>query len=71
MAIALCAVGIYRVGVTTTFAIVAIYALVDNALSHGQLEWHYLRLQLSTMLIFVGLVGVGPPLYGQLVATTG
>lgn len=62
LAVALCGVGILRWNLAATICMVSVYALADNFLSYGQqLNWPYLRLQLGTMLLFVGIVGVGRP----------
>lgn len=62
LAVALCGVGNLRWNLAATISIVSMYALADNFLSYGQqLNWPYLRLQLGTMLLFVGIVGVGRP----------
>lgn len=59
--IALCGAGILRWNIPATVAAVVLYACLDNFLSYGQMYWPHLRLQLGTMLIFVGMVGVGRP----------
>lgn len=61
LVISLCGVGILRWNIPATVAAVTLYGFLDNYYSYGQLDWPHLRLQLGTMLIFVGMVGVGRP----------
>ena len=55
------AVGVKRLPLWHWLIVITIYCLVDNYLSYGQLDVTHLRLQLGTMLVFVGMVGIGRP----------
>ncbi|MFW1920358.1 hypothetical protein, partial [Acinetobacter baumannii] len=55
------AVGVKRLPLWHWLIVITIYCLVDNYLSYGQLDVPHLRLQLGTMLVFVGMVGIGRP----------
>ncbi|AZB91427.1 hypothetical protein DKE41_017840 [Acinetobacter pittii] len=55
------AVGIKRLPLWHWLIVITLYCLADNYLSYGQLDLTHLRLQLGTMLVFVGMVGIGRP----------
>ncbi len=55
------AVGVKRLPLWYWLIVITVYCLIDNYLSYGQLDLSHLRLQLGTMIIFVGMVGIGRP----------
>lgn len=55
------AVGIKRLPLWHWLIVIVVYCLIDNYLSYGTFDLTHLRLQLGTMFIFVGMVGVGRP----------
>ncbi|ENU46626.1 hypothetical protein I6L25_14645 [Acinetobacter nosocomialis] len=55
------AVGVKRLPLWHWLIVITVYCLIDNYLSYGQLDLSHLRLQLGTMIIFVGMVGIGRP----------
>ena len=55
------AVGVKRLPLWHWLIVVTVYCLIDNYLSYGQLDLSHLRLQLGTMIVFVGMVGIGRP----------
>lgn len=61
LTIAFIAVGIKRLPLWHSLIVISLYCLADNYLSYGQLDLTHLRLQLGTMLVFVGMVGIGRP----------
>lgn len=61
LTIAFIAVGIKRLTLWYWLIVISLYCLADNYLSYGQLDLTHLRLQLGTMLVFVGMVGIGRP----------
>lgn len=61
LTIAFMAVGIKRLPLWHWLIVISLYCLADNYLSYGQLDLTHLRLQLGTMLVFVGMVGIGRP----------
>ncbi len=54
-------VGVKRLPLWYWLIVITVYCLIDNYLSYGQLDLSHLRLQLGTMIIFVGMVGIGRP----------
>lgn len=61
LTIAFYAVGIYRLTLWYWLTVIAIYAVVDNYFSFNGIDPTRLRFQLATMLVFVGIVGIGRP----------
>ncbi|RZG86096.1 hypothetical protein [Acinetobacter venetianus] len=61
LTIAFYAVGIYRLTLWHWLTVIAIYAVVDNYFSFNGIDPTRLRFQLATMLVFVGIVGIGRP----------
>ena len=61
LTIAFYAVGIYRLTVWHWLTAIVIYAVVDNYFSFNGIDPNRLRFQLATMLVFVGIVGIGRP----------
>ncbi|MFH3941986.1 hypothetical protein ACJBLD_11005 [Acinetobacter nosocomialis] len=55
------AVGVKRLPLWYWLIVITVYCLIDNYLSYGQLDLSHLRLQLGTMIIFVGMIGIGRP----------
>lgn len=55
------AVGVKRLPLWYWLIVIIVYCLIDNYLSYGQLDLSHLRLQLGTMFVFVGIVGIGRP----------
>ncbi len=55
------AVGVKRLPLWHWLIVITVYCLIDNYLSYGQLDLSHLRLQLGTMIVFVGMVGIGRP----------
>ncbi len=55
------AVGVKRLPLWHWLIVITVYCLIDNYLSYGQLDLSHLRLQLGTMIVFVGIVGIGRP----------
>lgn len=55
------AVGVKRLPLWYWLIVITVYCLIDNYLSYGQLDLSHLRLQLGTMFVFVGIVGIGRP----------
>lgn len=55
------AVGVKRLPLWHWLIVIIVYCLIDNYLSYGQLDLSHLRLQLGTMFVFVGIVGIGRP----------
>lgn len=55
------AVGVKRLPLWHWLIVITVYCLIDNYLSYRQLDLSHLRLQLGTMIIFVGMVGIGRP----------
>ncbi len=55
------AVGVKRLPLWHWLIVIIVYCLIDNYLSYGQLDLSHLRLQLGTMFVFVGMVGIGRP----------
>lgn len=61
LSIAFYAVGIYRLTLWHWLTVIAIYAVADNYFSFNGIDPTRLRFQLATMLVFVGIVGIGRP----------
>lgn len=61
LCIAFYAVGIQRFTLWYWLLITAIYVLIDNYLSYHGFDLKHLRFQLITMLVFVGIIGIGRP----------
>lgn len=61
LTIAFYAVGIYRLTLWHWLAVIVLYAVVDNYFSFNGIDPTRLRFQLATMLVFVGIVGIGRP----------
>ena len=61
LTIAFYAVGIYRLTVWHWLTAIVIYAVADNYFSFNGIDPNRLRFQLATMLVFVGIVGIGRP----------
>ncbi|ENX62250.1 MULTISPECIES: hypothetical protein [Acinetobacter] len=61
LSIAFYAVGIYRLTLWHWLAVIVIYALADNYFSFNGIDPTRLRFQLATMVVFVGIVGIGRP----------
>ncbi|GAB02516.1 hypothetical protein [Acinetobacter sp. NBRC 100985] len=61
LTIAFYAVGIYRLTLWHWLTVIAIYAVADNYFSFNGIDPTRLRFQLATMLVFVGIVGIGRP----------
>lgn len=61
LTIAFYAVGIYRLTLWYWLTVIAIYAVADNYFSFNGIDPSRLRFQLATMLVFVGIVGIGRP----------
>lgn len=55
------AVGVKRLPLWHWLIVITVYCLIDNYLSYGQPDLSHLRLQLGTMIVFVGMVGIGRP----------
>lgn len=55
------AVGVKRLPLWHWLIVIIVYCLIDNYLTYGQLDLSHLRLQLGTMIVFVGMVGIGRP----------
>ncbi|MCH7392475.1 hypothetical protein [Acinetobacter dispersus] len=61
LSIAFYAVGIYRLTLWYWLAVIVIYALADNYFTFNGIDSTRLRFQLATMVVFVGIVGIGRP----------
>ena len=61
LTIAFYAVGIYRLTVWHWLTAIVIYSVADNYFSSNGIDPNRLRFQLATMLVFVGIVGIGRP----------
>ena len=61
LSIAFYAVGIYRLTLGQWLAVILLYAVADNYFSFNGIDPNRLRFQLATMLVFVGIVGIGRP----------
>ncbi|USA52870.1 hypothetical protein NDN13_15660 [Acinetobacter sp. C32I] len=61
LSIAFYAVGIYRLTLWHWLAVIVLYAIADNYFSFNSIDPTRLRFQLATMVVFVGIVGIGRP----------
>lgn len=61
LSIAFYAVGIYRLTLWHWLAVIVLYAIADNYFSFNGIDPTRLRFQLATMVVFVGIVGIGRP----------
>ncbi|MCH7297139.1 hypothetical protein [Acinetobacter higginsii] len=61
LTVAFYAVGIYRLTLWHWLAVIVLYAIADNYFSFNGIEPTRLRFQLATMVVFVGIVGIGRP----------
>ena len=61
LTIAFYAVGIQRFTLWHWLLVIALYVFADNYFSFNGIDPSRLRFQLATMLVFVGIVGIGRP----------
>ena len=61
LTIAFYAVGIQRFTLWHWLVVIALYVFADNYFSFNAIDPSRLRFQLVTMLVFVGIVGIGRP----------
>ena len=61
LTIAFYAVGIQRFTLWHWLVVIALYVFADNYFSFNAIDPSRLRFQLATMLVFVGIVGIGRP----------
>ncbi|NIE97554.1 hypothetical protein F3J02_13880 [Acinetobacter sp. Tr-809] len=61
LTVAFYAVGIYRLTLWHWLAVIVLYAIADNYFSFNGIDPTRLRFQLVTMVVFVGIVGIGRP----------
>lgn len=61
LTVAFYAVGIYRLTLWHWLTVIVLYAVADNYFSFNGIDPTHLRFQLATMVIFVGIVGIGRP----------
>jgi hypothetical protein len=61
LCIAFYAVGIYRLTLWHWLVAIVLYAIADNYFSFNGIDPTRLRFQLATMVVFVGIVGIGRP----------
>ena len=61
LTIAFYAVGIQRFTLWHWLVVIALYVFADNYFSFNGIDPSRLRFQLATMLVFVGIVGIGRP----------
>ncbi|MFW1952290.1 hypothetical protein [Acinetobacter beijerinckii] len=61
LTIAFYAVGIKRLTLWHWLTVIVVYAVVDNYFSFNGIDLTRLRFQLATMVVFVGIVGIGRP----------
>ena len=61
LTVAFYAVGIYRLTLWHWLAVIVLYAIADNYFSFNGIDPTRLRFQLATMVVFVGIVGIGRP----------
>lgn len=59
--VAFYAVGIYRLTLWHWLTVIVLYAVADNYFSFNGIDPTRLRFQLATMVVFVGIVGIGRP----------
>lgn len=61
LTIAFYAVGINRLTLWHWLTVIVVYAVADNYFSFNGIDPTRLRFQLATMVVFVGIVGIGRP----------
>ena len=61
LTIAFYAVGIQRFTLWHWLVVIVLYVFADNYFSFNGIDPSRLRFQLATMLVFVGIVGIGRP----------
>ncbi|ENW78919.1 hypothetical protein F909_03236 [Acinetobacter sp. ANC 3929] len=61
LTVAFYAVGIYRLTLWHWLAVIVLYAVADNYFSFNGIDPTRLRFQLVTMVVFVGIIGLGRP----------
>ncbi|WP_312050532.1 hypothetical protein [Acinetobacter courvalinii] len=61
LTVAFYAVGIYRLTLWHWLTVIVLYAVADNYFSFNGIDPTRLRFQLATMVVFVGIVGIGRP----------
>lgn len=61
LTIAFYAVGIYRLTLWHWLIVIIVYVFADNYFSFNGIDPTRLRFQLVTMLVFVGIIGIGRP----------
>lgn len=61
LTVAFYAVGIYRLTLWHWLTVIVLYAVADNYFSFNGIDPTRLRFQLATMMVFVGIVGIGRP----------
>lgn len=61
LTVAFYAVGIYRLTLWHWLAVIVLYAVADNYFSFNGIDPTRLRFQLVTMVVFVGIIGIGRP----------
>jgi len=61
LTVAFYAVGIYRLTLWQWLTVIVLYAVADNYFSFNGIDPTRLRFQLVTMVVFVGIVGIGRP----------
>ncbi|MDF2418687.1 hypothetical protein ACG93T_12335 [Acinetobacter beijerinckii] len=61
LTIAFYAVGIKRLTLWHWLTVIVVYAVADNYFSFNGIDPTRLRFQLATMVVFVGIVGIGRP----------
>ena len=61
LSISFFALGIYRLTLCQWLTVTVLYAVLDNYFSFNGIDPIRLRFQLATMIVFVGIVGIGRP----------
>lgn len=61
LTVAFYAVGIYRLTLWHWLTVIVLYAVADNYFSFNGIDPTRLRFQLVTMVVFVGIIGIGRP----------
>ncbi|MDH0565510.1 hypothetical protein [Acinetobacter courvalinii] len=61
LTVAFYAVVIYRLTLWHWLTVIVLYAVADNYFSFNGIDPTRLRFQLATMVVFVGIVGIGRP----------
>lgn len=61
LTVAFYAVGIYSLTLWHWLTVIVLYAVADNYFSFNGIDPTRLRFQLATMVVFVGIVGIGRP----------